>query len=47
MQPIMQGYSAATSYGNHIPHVESGQHEAMVFTVWLNPQIILITTHYM
>jgi len=24
-------------------HVGSGQHEAMLFTVWLNPQIILIT----
>jgi len=27
----------------HIPHVESGQHEAMLFTVRLNPQIILIS----
>jgi len=26
-----------------IPHVESGQHEAMLFTVWLNPQIVLIS----
>jgi len=34
---------AATSYENHIPHVKSGQHEAMLFTEWLNPQIILIT----
>jgi len=27
----------------YIPHVESGQHEAMLFTVWLNPQIVLIS----
>jgi len=24
----------------YIPHVESGQHEAILFTVWLNPQIV-------
>jgi len=24
-------------------NVKSGQHEVMLFTVWLNPQIVLIT----
>jgi len=28
----IQSTAAATSYGNHVPHVESGQHEAMLFT---------------
>jgi len=27
----------------YIPHVKSHQHEAMLFTVWLNPQIVLIS----
>jgi len=27
----------------YTPDVESGQDEAILFTVWLNPQIVLIT----
>jgi len=33
-------YTNTSCFGNHI---ESGQHKAMLFTVWLNPQIGLIT----
>jgi len=43
----MQATAAATSgcvmETTYIPHLESGQHEAMLFTVWLNPQIVLIS----
>jgi len=37
MQPLTQGIqatAAATSCGNHVTHVECGQHKAMLFTVW-------------
>jgi len=48
MQPLTQGYKLHTSgcimETIYIPHVESGQHEAMLFTVWLNPQIVLTSS---
>jgi len=47
MHPLMQGYKLQqllqVMETIYVPHVESGQHEAMLFTVWSNPQIILIT----
>jgi len=45
----MQATAAATSgcviETIYIPHVESHHHEAMLFTVWLNPQILLISAN--
>jgi len=47
MQPLTQGYKPQQLLQvgvlwkpYYIPHVE---HEAMLFTVWLNPQIVLIS----
>jgi len=43
MQATASATSGCVMETIHIPHVESGQYEAMLFTVWLNPQIVLVS----